>query len=95
MTIIRKDSALGEGVELARTLKASYGVFRSALGQVVLRDLAAFCNANVSTFHTDARIDAYQQGQRSVWLHISQRLHLTVEELYQLCRGGRIPQETE
>ncbi len=95
MTIVRKDSELGQAVELARNLKRSYtDVFRSPVGQVVLKDLAQFCYATESTFHTDPRIDAYQQGMKAVWENIQRRLNLTAEEIYSLARGGRISQES-
>lgn len=86
-------------LELAEAIRQSQGSYRAtflpAAGQTVLRDLAKICFAAASTFHTDPRIDAYQQGQRSVWLHISQRLGLTTEELYALLRGAPINRKTE
>lgn len=56
--------------------------FAGIYGQRVLDDLAPFCRANKSTFHTDARLEGILQGRREVWLRITQNLNLTEEELW-------------
>jgi ribosomal protein S24E len=50
----------------------------------VLRDLAKFCRADRSTFHSDARAHAVMEGRREVWLRIQHHLHLTPDELTKL-----------
>lgn len=54
---------------------------------VVLKDLAKFCRAGKSTFHTDPRIDALQAGRQEVWLRIAQHLKMTEDDLYKLLGG--------
>lgn len=61
--------------------------FRSPTGEVVLRDLARFCRANVSTFHEDARLHAVAEGRREVWLRLQSHLQLTPDELWRLTSG--------
>jgi hypothetical protein len=51
---------------------------------VVLKDLAKFCRAHESTYHSDARVHAVAEGRREVWLRISDHLNLSVDELYDL-----------
>lgn len=53
----------------------------------VLTDLAKFCRAGESTFHTDARVAALMEGRREVWLRIQQHLQLTDDELWALLTG--------
>lgn len=53
---------------------------------VVLRDLAKFCRAHDSTFHSDPRVHATLEGRREVWLRIERYLKLNPDELYQLHR---------
>lgn len=56
----------------------------SRFAQMVIKDLAKFCRANQSTFHTDARAHAVLEGRREVWLRISQHLNLPPEDLWKL-----------
>lgn len=56
-------------------------------GKAVLRDLAPFCRAYTSTFHTDARIHAMLEGRREVWLRIQQHLNLQPDDLTDLYLG--------
>jgi len=58
--------------------------FSGIPAETVLEDLAKFCRANESTFHSDARIEGIMQGRREVWLRISQHLNLSPDELLQL-----------
>lgn len=55
--------------------------FSGIYGERVLDDLAGFCRADTSTFHTDPRIEGVLQGRREVWLRISKHLNLTPDEL--------------
>ena len=59
-------------------------VFLSPPGQEVLRDLAKFCRANETTFHTDARLHAVAEGRREVWLRVANHLNMPPEDLWAL-----------
>lgn len=52
----------------------------------VLKDLARFCRAADTTFHTDPRVHAILEGRREVWLRIQNHLNLTPEEIWELNR---------
>lgn len=54
--------------------------------KAVLKDLARFCRANESTFHTEDRVHCALEGRREVWLKIQNYLNLTPEELSELYR---------
>lgn len=56
--------------------------FLNPVGERVLADLARFCRAHDSTFHTDPRVDALLEGRREVWLRIERHLRLTPEQLW-------------
>lgn len=58
--------------------------FLSPPGQEVLRDLAAFCRANETTFHADARLHAVAEGRREVWLRIANHLNMPPDDLWAL-----------
>lgn len=62
--------------------------------QEVLIDLARFCRANETTFHSDPRISAVLQGRHEVWLRIANHLHLTSEQLFALYNGNQFVAET-
>lgn len=64
--------------------------FDTPHGQKVLRDLAKFCRANETCFHTDARAHAVAEGRREVWLRIQQHLHLSDDALWGLYGTGPI-----
>lgn len=54
--------------------------------QAVLSDLARFCKATETTFHTDSRVHAVLEGRREVFLRIQNHLNLSPEELSELIR---------
>lgn len=54
----------------------------------VLDDLAKFCRAHETTFHTDDRIASLMEGRREVWLRIQQHIQLTDEQLWKLYHKG-------
>lgn len=58
--------------------------FEGPYAQEVLADLARFCRANKTTFHTDARAHAVLEGRREVWLRIQEYLNLSPEQLWAL-----------
>lgn len=59
--------------------------------QEVLEDLAKFCRAHTSTFHTDPRAHAVAEGRREVWLRIQRNLQLTDEQLWALHGAAPSP----
>lgn len=56
--------------------------------KTVMEDLAKFCRADDTTFHTDSRIHATLEGRREVWLRIQSHLKLSPDELWNKY-GGR------
>ena len=83
-------------LEAVYHLKRGYtAAFQGQTEQVALRDLANFCKANAETYHPDARINAYNEGRRSVWLRVQQMLNLSLDELVKLYSGGQIIMRTE
>jgi hypothetical protein len=72
---------------LLRRRTAYLRVFDHTNGRYVLADLAKFCRANESTFHTDPRMEGILQGRREVFLRIQHHLKLTPEELWKLYSG--------
>lgn len=62
--------------------------FKSQPGEVVLRDLARFCRANVSAFHENQRATDVALGRQEVWLRIQNHLQLSPDELWRLASGG-------
>jgi hypothetical protein len=69
---------------LFRRRTAYVKTFLNPFGNEVLRDLAKFCRAHVTTFHSDPRAHALAEGRREVWLRIAQHLQLTEDELWRL-----------
>jgi hypothetical protein len=57
-------------------------------GERVLDDLAKFCRAHETTFHTDPRVEGIMQGRREVWLRITRHLNMTDEELWSHFNPG-------
>lgn len=64
-------------------------VFGGPLGEIVLKDLARFCFAHETTFHTDERAHVVAEGRRETWLRIQNHLQLTPEQLWNLYQGAR------
>ena len=60
---------------------------------IVLTDLAKFCRAHASTFDPDPRIAAMLDGRREVWTRISQHLHLSDEQLWDLYGNKSLTKE--
>jgi len=69
---------------LSRRRFAYQATFTSPTGEEVLADLARFCRATQSTFHTDPRVAAMLDGRREVFLRIQQHLRLTDDQLWKL-----------
>jgi len=54
----------------------------------VLEDLAKFCRAHESTFHSLDGMSERLDGRREVWLRIQQHIQLTDEQLWKLYHKG-------
>lgn len=73
---------MSEARDFLRTRQQAYRqTFAGEYSRKVLTDLAKFCRANESTFHTDPRMEGVLQGRREVWLRISKHLNLTDDQL--------------
>lgn len=70
-------------VEPLRQRKAAY----QSIPQAVVDDLAKFCRADISCWHSDPRIHAALEGRREVWLRIQQHRTMTPEQLAALYRS--------
>jgi len=73
---------------LNRRRWAYQATFRAPSAELVLRDLARFCRANHTTFHSDPRLHAVLEGRREVWLRIANHLNMTPDELWRLYGEG-------
>lgn len=60
---------------------------------VVLQDLAKFCRAHESTFHTDPRLAAMLDGRREVWLRISHHLRLSHDQIWDIYGNKSLTKE--
>lgn len=74
-----RDYFLGRGMAYRRVFDP-----QNQFTETVLKDLAQFCRAHESTFHTDPRAHAVMEGRREVWLRIQTFLQLDIEEVYRL-----------
>jgi hypothetical protein len=72
---------------------AYHALFSSPSGKSVLADLISHCHGRKTTFHADARVHAFHEGQRDVLMRIMEFSNLNLEEVYRL-RGVR-PQTGE
>lgn len=79
---------------LATRQGAYRSVFQGPLADKVLADLALFCRANDSTFHSDPRVSAMLDGRREVFLRIVQHLNLHHNDLFALSTGRSVEDET-
>lgn len=61
--------------------------FLSPPGEEVMRDLAKFCRANETTFHSNDRVHCLAEGRREVWLRIANHLRMPPDELWKLYSG--------
>lgn len=95
MTSVRE--AAGHLFDFVKRRRVNYNLtFRRDSGpaQAVLADLARFCRANETTFHSDPRVSAILQGRHEVWLRISNHLHLSSEQLFALYNGNQFSAQT-
>lgn len=67
---------------ISRRRNAYCKTFLTPYGDEVLKDLAKFCRAIETTYHTDPRVHAALEGRREVWLRIQKHLQLTDEQLW-------------
>ena len=79
-------------LDLIRRRKQGYAhTFKEGdrFSDIVLADLARFCRAGQSTFHTDQRFNDVLQGRREVFLRICDHLGMTESELYDKLVMGK------
>lgn len=57
----------------------------------VLADLAKFCRASETTFHTDPRMTDILIGRREVFIRIAHHLQLTEDQLWSLYGNKQLP----
>jgi hypothetical protein len=50
--------------------------------KIVLNDLAKFCRANSTTFHSDPRVHAVLEGRREVFLRIMHHTQLDPDQFW-------------
>lgn len=75
-------------LDLLRSRRSAYQVtFTGAVPERVLADLAKFCRAAETTFHTDERLHAVLEGRREVWLRINKYLNLSEAQIRQLVEN--------
>jgi hypothetical protein len=63
--------------------------FGGPVARDVLKDLAKFCRANETCFHSDPRIHAALEGRREVWNRIQGHLNLSPNELLSIYNPGQ------
>jgi len=62
--------------------------FTSDVGKRVLWDLMKLCNVTASSFELDPNMTAFNEGKRSVALHILQKLNTDVKHLETIIEEG-------
>ena len=62
-------------------------LFKGPNAEIVLEDLARFCRAHDSCFHSEQRVTDNLEGRREVWLRIQNNLQLSEPELWALFKG--------
>lgn len=86
----------GRIIDFLRWRKRAYQrTFGGPEDVFVLADLARFCRASDTCFHSDARLHAVLEGRREVWLRIQNHLMLSPEKLLEIYDKGRPPPITE
>ena len=90
MTMIERwYEKFGKALDFLRLRRQSYMLtFGNDHGKRVLADLAKFCRANETTFHTDPRMHAELEGRREVWLRIMNHLNYGPEKLLEIYNQG-------
>lgn len=61
--------------------------FESEEGKKVLKDLEKLCLYNDSIFSKDALVMAFQEGLRTVYLHIKTVMEMDIEELEKIAKA--------
>ena len=91
-------SLIERGMALLRHRSMSYRDVFLGHGRAtddVLHDLAKFCRAHESTFHTDQRVSDMLNGRREVFLRIAHNLNLSESQLWDLYGNKSIQSEPE
>ena len=77
-----------ELIDKFRQLKAAYQMtFSGAHGELVLSDLTKFCHVYSCCFDADARIHAFNEGKRYVYLRIQDFLIMQPEAMAEVAIG--------
>ena len=75
-------------VDRLKGLRGDYKkTFESEEGKKVLKDLESVCMFKMSIFNKDALTMAFQEGLRSVYLHITAIKDMDIESLEKLGKG--------
>ena len=83
------DTSIAAAKAYLATRRMNYQrTFTGMPAKMVLADLARFCRANASTFHTNPAVQSKMDGRREVWLRIQQHIRLNDLELWQLFAEG-------
>lgn len=63
----------------------------SVATNIVLEDLCTYCGLDRTSFHSDAGVMAFNEGQRSVILYILECLNITPKKQVQSSMEDRLP----
>lgn len=63
-------------------------IFESEEGKRILEDLAKICHYRTPTFDKDALVMAFQEGLRTVYLHITTMMTIDIEELERIATNA-------
>ena len=72
---------------LFRRRYAYQQTFRGPFGEEVLKDLAVYCFASMTTFQGDRDGALLAEGRRQVWLRMAEHLNMSPEELWKKYDG--------
>ena len=86
------DRALDYLNKRTRAYKHTFNV-EEVFPRIVMEDLAKFCRAHESTFHENHSMSDRLDGRREVFLRISNFLHLTDEQLWDLYGNKSLPKD--
>ena len=72
-----------------QNVDAFKGTFHGESGEIVLAELARFCQATSGPFAPDPYVTAFNAGKQAVWLEIWRILGQDEEELARILRDQR------
>ena len=74
-------------VELKQKREDYKKTFATEEGKRVLQDLERVCMFRATTFSKDAMTMAFQEGLRTVYLHITTLMEMDIEELERIAKA--------